>query len=910
MSAPTPDLKPHVPPLPPGSECCGCCSGVEVETPREIDNRSGLSAIAYRVGDYGRFRDSLHARLSLSSIPQLANLRTRDEDDFTIALIDAFACAADVLTFYQERIANESYLRTAVERVSLQEMGKLIGYRLRPGVAAETWLALALETPPTPPGTLKPEPGNFVTGVPAARALETGLKVQSIPGPNEKPQIFETVEDLDEARPEWNAMQPWLTEVRRPGYGDTTAYLSGLRNSLKVGDALVFVGDEYLANTASDNWDFRILDSVVLDTGSDTTIVTWKRRLGSIQPFSNVAKQNPQVHALRKRASAFGHNAPMWASMPETFRDDYSKGVGGVGGIKAIKLMSPTADDDELQALWVDAAAILIGNDDWPQYVLSPKGQTSNGGFVDLDTVYPDVANGGYIVLATGGFNYASEPGPSNTYVELYSVANASEVSRAAFAMSGKVTRAQLNGENYALFKDKVRDTAIFAASEQLAFAEYPVVTEVSNELLPVNAPADGFVGGRRLIVRGNRVSDGETVVVQATLVAAHAIDSERCELEISPPLAEPLVRDTVIVYGNVVLASHGASVTQILGNGNAAGAFQRFELKQQPLTYRAAPNEIGAAPELTVRVGDIEWTERSSMFGATAADRAYMLSTDEKARNFVVFGDGIRGARLPSGVNNVHAQYRTGLGVDGNVDAEKLTQLLLPPLGVKSVSNPLAAEGGADPEQADDARQSMPLTTRTLGRAVSVLDYEDYARGYSGIAKAQARVLDLPGGRTVAITIAGPDGAPITAASPTWINLLGALRSNGDPHVPVALLGHQASTFHLGLRIKRDPAYDIKTVLASVEDTLRDQYSFAKRALSQPVQQSEVIAVVQGVPGVVAVDITRLYGGTRPPDQTVPGTAQVRLLASQMRVESGVAQPAELLTLDAAVFDQLEEMT
>ena len=57
-----------------------------------------------------------------------------------------------MLTFYQERIANESYLRTAVERVSLQEMGKLVGYRLRPGVAAETWLAFALETPPDAAG--------------------------------------------------------------------------------------------------------------------------------------------------------------------------------------------------------------------------------------------------------------------------------------------------------------------------------------------------------------------------------------------------------------------------------------------------------------------------------------------------------------------------------------------------------------------------------------------------------------------------------------------------------------------------------------------------------------------------------------------------------------------------------------
>ena len=114
-------------------ECCGCCDGIAAETPQGIDNRGGLSAIAYRIGDYAQFRASLHAALSSSDLPRaLRALRTRDDDDFTIGLIDAFACAADVLTFYQERIANESYLRTAAERVSLQELGKLIGYRLRP----------------------------------------------------------------------------------------------------------------------------------------------------------------------------------------------------------------------------------------------------------------------------------------------------------------------------------------------------------------------------------------------------------------------------------------------------------------------------------------------------------------------------------------------------------------------------------------------------------------------------------------------------------------------------------------------------------------------------------------------------------------------------------------------------------
>ncbi len=30
MTAPVPDLKPHVPPLAPGSECCGCCDGLVI----------------------------------------------------------------------------------------------------------------------------------------------------------------------------------------------------------------------------------------------------------------------------------------------------------------------------------------------------------------------------------------------------------------------------------------------------------------------------------------------------------------------------------------------------------------------------------------------------------------------------------------------------------------------------------------------------------------------------------------------------------------------------------------------------------------------------------------------------------------------------------------------------------------
>ena len=97
MTLPVPTIKPHA--LPAGSESCGCCAGIEAETPQRISNRYGLSAITYRVGDYAQFRDSLHAALSSAAFAPLGKLQSRADDDFTIGLVDAFACAADVLTF-------------------------------------------------------------------------------------------------------------------------------------------------------------------------------------------------------------------------------------------------------------------------------------------------------------------------------------------------------------------------------------------------------------------------------------------------------------------------------------------------------------------------------------------------------------------------------------------------------------------------------------------------------------------------------------------------------------------------------------------------------------------------------------------------------------------------------------------
>src|SRR5215510_14095331 len=108
----------------PTPNTCGCCEGTDVLTPAVIFNRPGLDVIIYRAGVHGSFLETMKARLSSSDFPKLTGLTTRDSSDASIALLDAWATVADVLTFYQERIANEGYLRTATERRSILELAK------------------------------------------------------------------------------------------------------------------------------------------------------------------------------------------------------------------------------------------------------------------------------------------------------------------------------------------------------------------------------------------------------------------------------------------------------------------------------------------------------------------------------------------------------------------------------------------------------------------------------------------------------------------------------------------------------------------------------------------------------------------------------------------------------------------
>src|SRR5439155_40134 len=192
-----------------------------------------------------------------------------------------------------------------------------------------------------------------------------------------------------------------------------------------------------------------------------------------------------------------------------------------------------------------------------------------------------------------------------------------------------------------------------------------------------------------------------------------------------------------------------------------------------------------------------------------------------------------------------------------------------------------------------EEARRNAPLTVLTLGRIVSLQDYEDFARTFSGIDKALATWTWFGEQRGVFVTVAGPNGAEVSAGSDLYQNLLQAMKNSGNPLVPLQVESYQAGLFRLAAALKIDSAYLPEKVLEQAEQKVRDTFSFAARAFGQPVHLSEVVAVLQNVPGVVAVNVTGLYRSNEAAELKQDIAAAVPL-PSRTRVF-----PAEILTLD-----------
>lgn len=881
---------------------CGCCDGLGRQTPLVVDNRPGLTAIAYRAGTHSAFKASMLARLSAADLRVLNELTTRAGSDFSIALLDAWAAIADIVSFYQERLANEGYLRTALERRSLVELANLVGYVPRPGVAATTHLAFEIDD----------------TGLPGDVPVPPGTRVQSIPGPGELPQVFETIEAIA-GRHEWNAMRPLLAQ-KHPAIAPSTASVTvrGVATGIGRGDSIML-----LCGAGSANRVVKRVLAVHADTVAQTTRIdlaedppdafplifiqlplaiwqpapkklttktvldvmqtSWKQadlkayaksqtwslpKLATSIVIQTIAllkflPAETGVFAFRQRASIFGHNAPKYDTLPATQRfTDYTTDAQG----KLVPRTPPFPTSWEFRRL-----------DD------EPGASTRQ---IDLDRTYPSVVKGSWLVLED----------PFNR--EIYKVEDNTELSRADYTLTGRVSRIKLNSSS-GLSQFGLRNTSVLADSEKLELAELPVTDVVKGNRLVLDRVYLGLTEGRPVVVTGKRVDLHGVLDSEVVTIADIVFNAGLTELVFATSLANQYDRATVTVNANVALATHGETRAQALGSGDANRPFQEFVLPEAPLTYVPSKTATGASSTLELRVNELLWQETGFLYGHGRDDHVYITREDDEGRTHVTFGDGIAGARVPTGLENVRVTYRKGIGAEGLVHEGQLSLALNKPLGVRGVVNPVAAGDAADADGPEDLRRNAALPIHTLDRIVSLRDYEDFARAFTGVAKALATWTWNGHARGVFVTVAGVDGNVLEDGGLTHTNLVAAMRAAGDPSVPLRVESFVPAFFRLALKVSVDPAHEQDAVLLAVEAALRGAFSFDARAFGQPVAKSEVVAIAQGVAGVVAVDIDELHRTDAPVAELAAGRLHDVLVAQIPRHGTDLTVGAELLLLD-----------
>jgi hypothetical protein len=314
------------------------------------------------------------------------------------------------------------------------------------------------------------------------------------------------------------------------------------------------------------------------------------------------------------------------------------------------------------------------------------------------------------------------------------------------------------------------------------------------------------------------------------------------------PPLAAPLR-----LFGNIVSATRGESINaEPLGIGDASQANQAFKFKKHPLTYLSAPtadNPSGVASTAKVYVDGVLWSEVPNFFGVAADATVFIVRQNDNQESSIIFGDGLRGQRLSTGAQVV-AYYRYGAG-GAMPPAGSITQLAKPVTRLKSVTNPVAAYGGADAEGRDSLRRCAPRSALLLGRAVSLLDLEAAASSVANVraVRAEWRWNEKRQRPVAQIYYIGNPG--LDRINPK-------LRNIAEEDTPIDVAPATALSRPLTIQITIDSRHLEADVLAAVRTTLMDPdaglLSAEQIGIGLPLYRSRIYEFVVRVPGALSV--------------------------------------------------------
>lgn len=323
------------------------------------------------------------------------------------------------------------------------------------------------------------------------------------------------------------------------------------------------------------------------------------------------------------------------------------------------------------------------------------------------------------------------------------------------------------------------------------------------------------------------------------------------------------------------------ATVVDLETIGIAEGVpAQRFVLHQVPVVPSSAPLVL----EVAAGNGWEEWAEVETFAESGPEDRHFML---DRVTGEIALGPAMRladgllhhyGAVPPKGAPLRLRQYRSGGGQRGNVARGALCVLKSTVPYVSSVENRQPAAGGVDGETVDNAKVRGPISLRTLGRAVTVEDYEHLARtAAQGIARVRCVAAGGTGTEDGVRVLVVPAVADDEDATMPFARLA------PPPQLLAGVAGELDRRRAIGARVVVEPPfYQGVTVVAQLrsrvfadpdrvrENARTELYRYLHPIhggaegngwpFGRPVHAGEVYAVLQRVTGVELVEAVQLY--------------------------------------------------
>ncbi len=568
-----------------GGNTAPICPCGAILSPSVVFNPPGRSVIAYRSGDYTGFRHALLQALDGEhELTQRIDGRIEQiwrptaAGDLALQMMEWWAYLADILTFYNERIATEAYLRTAELPESVNRLIRLLGYRPRPAIGATGVLAALVNS-------AKPS------------TLPQGLQIQSKPGPGKQPQIFELSAATRIGSPDtMTAIPPPLSlPLVTPAPGGAgagasgTVLLAGTAGGLKAGDQVLLLEKGWSGTDG--NYAIGAVQGVAArpdPSGAKNTAVT----------FAITARGGDSVFA----ATAAGYRLLKSTGTAALYQ--YPVPPSGVIG------SGPQANTGfvHLASIFRQVAA---GD---PIVIDDPRPQGGNSPFAASVTGYQE------LVYYANNPGDPTQPPVASPPTEIPAIPIPHTY--LTFTLPGTVVGSAATSVVRYGWRDVGTLIDVPATTIGGAGATSPATLQPPpGQSFPV-AP-----GTAALVEDVN--GDGSP----ATVESASRVDLPAAAPTLTPPLR---------MLFNLLPVTRGKTVAnEVLGSGNAAILGQDFTLQNAPVTYlqdTASASGDDYSSTVKVWVNGIQWREVTSFYGLLEGVEAFMTREDEQGKTHVVF--------------------------------------------------------------------------------------------------------------------------------------------------------------------------------------------------------------------------------------------------------------------------------